>query len=798
MRRRRSRTRPPRPTSASSRSPRANRARARPSSSSAPAVTGRAPGRRAPRRRRSPASPSSSSASRRSRRRESWSTDVRPTRPGPAACSSTCPGSSRAPTPSTRGRRRHRRAGRPRSSGRPGDSTCSSPTRSAPRTAPPRGSPSCRAPSPAPRPSRRGAACGGSDAFYARQTDAPEGLTAPQQWSAGGQYVFVTDPVSATDSTAERIIELPLAFNSTVTEPTWASVRPNNVAPPQCGLDMALVVDLSNSITQEDLLDDYKAAANGFIDALTGTPSQVALYSFASAAPAQGPTNGGLPLTSVATPEGAALLQAQINGFAQTPSGGGGTNWDRAFHQVAESGEEFDVVLFLTDGQPTFHRDRQGPGDVATIEEVNEAILSANAVKATGAQVILVGIGPEAFLPGASIRIPLVAGPDEGEDFYRSEFEQLGETLEQIATEDCAGTLTVVKELQDADGEVAPAGAGWTFSTDTADVTPQTGTTDETSAVNFEVDHGPGNLTRPVTITETQQEGYELVQVDGDNAVCVDAATGAGLPVTNDGPLGFTVDVAAQAVVSCTVRNAELPPDYADLEVSKTAATSFVRDWDWDIAKVAEEDYLEVPAGEDGTFSYDVTVTPEGPTESSFLVTGQITVSNPNDVDVTGVTVDDGFASGVGGTCEVTGGDDVTVGAGESVVLAYSCTVTDGTATLAGTNEVEVTWDAAAFPGTSGSAVATAPFDFAQASVAETDRYVTVTDSEFDLSTLPGGNALDAVDGEQVLSYDLTWPSTPGQCEAFENTASLANSPEPLVAPLVVNESSTETVTLCA
>src|SRR5690625_4086765 len=638
----------------------------------------------------------------------------------------------------------------------------------------------------------------GSDAFYARQTEAPEGWTAPQQWSAGGQYVFVTDPVSATDSTAERIIELPLAFNSTVTEPTWASVRPNNVAPPQCGLDMALVVDLSNSITQEDLLDDYKAAANGFIDALTGTPSQVALYSFASAAPAQGPTNGGLPLTSVATPEGAALLQAQINGFAQTPSGGGGTNWDRAFHQVAESGEEFDVVLFLTDGQPTFHRDRQGPGDVATIEEVNEAILSANAVKATGAQVILVGIGPEAFLPGASIRIPLVAGPDEGEDFYRSEFEQPGETLEQIATEDCAGTLTVVKELQDADGEVAPAGAGWTFSTDTADVTPQTGTTDETSAVNFEVDHGPGNLTRPVTITETQQEGYELVQVDGDNAACVDAATGAGLPVTNDGPLGFTVDVAAQAVVSCTVRNAELPPDYADLEVSKTAATSFVRDWDWDIAKVAEEDYLEVPAGEDGTFSYDVTVTPEGPTESSFLVTGQITVSNPNDVDVTGVTVDDGFAPGVGGTCEVTGGDDVTVGAGESVVLAYSCTVTDGTPTLAGTNEVEVTWDADAFPGTSGSAVATATFDFAEASVTETDRYVTVTDSHFDLSTLPGGNALDAVDGEQVLSYDLTWPSTPGQCEAFENTASLANSPEPLVAPLVVNESSTETVTLCA
>src|SRR5690625_3995883 len=65
----------------------------------------------------------------------------------------------------------------------------------------------------------------GSDAFYARQTEAPEGWTAPQQWSAGGQYVFVTDPVSATDSTAARITELPRPFPRTATEPTWGGVR---------------------------------------------------------------------------------------------------------------------------------------------------------------------------------------------------------------------------------------------------------------------------------------------------------------------------------------------------------------------------------------------------------------------------------------------------------------------------------------------------------------------------------------------------------------------------------------------
>src|SRR5690606_22097962 len=128
----------------------------------------------------------------------------------------------------------------------------------------------------------------------------------------------------------------------------------------------------------------------------------------------------------------------------------------------------------------------------------------------------------------------------------------------------------------------------------------------------------------------------------------------------------------------------------------------------------------------------------------------------------------------------------------------YSCTPSGATATTTGTNTVTASWDAVAYPGTTGSATAEADFDFADAVVTETDRYVTVTDSELDLSTLPGGNDFDATDGEQVLTYDLTWPSTPGQCVEFPNTATVVNSPEPLFAPLVVGEESTEIVTLCA
>src|SRR5690606_4135700 len=191
-------------------------------------------------------------------------------------------------------------------------------------------------------------------------------------------------------------------------------------------------------------------------------------------------------------------------------------------------------------------------------------------------------------------------------------------------------------------------------------------------------------------------------------------------------------------------------------------------------------------------------LTPQGPVDSGFELGGVITVTNPNDVPFSGVSLLDAVSAPPGGTCTVPGGTSLTVPANGSVDVPYSCTPSGATATTTGTNTVTASWDAVAYPGTTGSATAEADFDFADAVVTETDRYVTVTDSELDLSTLPGGNDFDATDGEQVLTYDLTWPSTPGQCVEFPNTATVVNSPEPLFAPLVVGEESTEIVTLCA
>ncbi|WP_454085460.1 DUF7927 domain-containing protein [Georgenia sp. Marseille-Q6866] len=656
----------------------------------------------------------------------------------------------------------------------------------------------------------------GTNYFYAVQTGAPEGWIIPEQWAAGTNYRFSTRPgIESSGTVAERTRLLPMQISGTAPDPVWASVRPNPTAPPQCGLDMAMVTDLSNSVTDSSaLLAQYKDAATSFVDALTGTPSRVALHTFATNAPADGPSNAGMSLTSVATADSASALTTRIDGFTATPDNNdGGTNWDRGFAQVAEAGEQYDVVLFLTDGAPTFHRNAFGTGSTTNIREVNEAILSANAVKATGAQVVLVGIGPDATLPGAGIRIPLVSGPTAGEDYFVTQFAELAETLEAIATANCAGTLTVVKEVAGLDGTVTDGGAGWTFTTATAGVTPTSATTDETSAVNFEVSYPEDVFTQAVTVTETQQEGYALSPVGGLNAVCTDTTTGAGVPVVNAGALGFTVDVPAADVVSCTVRNAELPPTYDDLTVTKTAVPGFDRDYDWDIEKLVQgSDRQEVPAGTDATFTYDVTVTPSGPLDSGFEVTGEITVTNPNDdVAFTGVDVIDVIP---GAVCTVPGGTDVTIAAGDSLTLSYTCDLDGADADTAGTNTATVTWDAAEYLGTSGTASATAGFDFAAAdtAISVTDGSVVVTDSEIDLTDyddggLQIGNVVTAADGETVFTYDITWPSVPGQCVVYDNTATITNLTGPAfapmavgpgIAPLAVNQSSTEVVTVCA
>ena len=104
--------------------------------------------------------------------------------------------------------------------------------------------------------------------------------------------------------------------------------------------------------------------------------------------------------------------------------------------------------------------------------------------------------------------------------------------------------------------------------------------------------------------------------------------------------------------------------------MTKTVATSYHRDYDWTITKTAAAPQVSTPAGTPVTSSYDIVVAKAGSTDSTWTMTGTITVTNPNTWQ--SITADVVDLTDIGASCTVSGGSDVVIAAGQSVTLAYS------------------------------------------------------------------------------------------------------------------------------
>ena len=90
-------------------------------------------------------------------------------------------------------------------------------------------------------------------------------------------------------------------------------------------------------------------------------------------------------------------------------------------------------------------------------------------------------------------------------------------------------------------------------------MTPASAATDATGAVSFAADLSGGQLTVPVTVTETVQSGFTPFPINGQTAECT--ADGVPVAVTSPTANSFVVDAARDSIVICTVYNiADLPP----------------------------------------------------------------------------------------------------------------------------------------------------------------------------------------------------------------------------------------------
>ncbi|RLV57544.1 DUF11 domain-containing protein [Aeromicrobium phragmitis] len=235
----------------------------------------------------------------------------------------------------------------------------------------------------------------------------------------------------------------------------------NPPLPGQCELDLAISIDLSNSVTDPQLAQ-MRQEISELATRLTGYPVRIALHTFASNAPATtAGANQPLPLTSLSTAAGAQTIAQKVNGIQRPQRAEGGTNWDRAFAAVTASAEQYSALLFLTDGNPTqYGSPAQGPGNSTNVETITRAVQSANALKAKGTRIIPIGLTDN--LSGEQLEafyehIRQVSGPNERSDFYVGGFSGLQSTLIDIVNTNCA-TLELAKEGSLAEGALGLPG----------------------------------------------------------------------------------------------------------------------------------------------------------------------------------------------------------------------------------------------------------------------------------------------------------------------------------------------------
>lgn len=345
---------------------------------------------------------------------------------------------------------------------------------------------------------------------------------------------------------------------------TWAVSRTN---PPlsKCGIDVALVADLSNSVTRDaaDLLA-LKTAASGFVDVLNGASaaSRVALFTFATNTPA----DNNIANAPALRPANDAGLKTDIASWQATDQPLGATNWDAVFRAVAAAGTTYDVVVMLTDGNPTVFGTTTvgGDGDHTRFREIEAAVFSANAIKATGkTRIVGVGVG---LAPLAQVNLAAISGPTQSFDYFLpTDYAVAGKALADLATAGCSPTptLTVVKLIgTPGNATVAP---GWSIAVTQGGNPAGGGTTDVFGKVVVPID--PADTAGSITVGETPPATQQQPLILG-SVQCISVADNAQILPTSVAATSFTLDPATFAgSLICSLYNR--PPDPATVVPTK-------------------------------------------------------------------------------------------------------------------------------------------------------------------------------------------------------------------------------------
>jgi hypothetical protein len=359
--------------------------------------------------------------------------------------------------------------------------------------------------------------------------------------------------------------------------------------PPECGIDVMLVLDESGSIQSSGATQKVRDATRAFLNALKGTGSQVSIVDFSTTA--QRP----VPYTTVTDATMASVFNPYINNGYKPE---GWTNWEDAFHEVKaanDKGPVADLVVFITDGDPTARNTDSGgvvtnltEGDV---EAMRRAQTEANLVKGQGSHVFALGVGAAVTKPTSARRLTAVSGfdkfpgtPFEEADYTLVEnFDDLAAALRQIAIALCRASVTVTKLVDEGDGQGYQPQAGWDFTVTVEvpggytwtqpkpppDSGPRTQTTGADGTATFQWKPDDPQARSTVTGVETLKPGYVYERYE-----CEKNAPGRTRKRISGGPEARAAvgELGPNEFAKCTVYNRRVPPETtATIQIIKDA-----------------------------------------------------------------------------------------------------------------------------------------------------------------------------------------------------------------------------------
>jgi len=358
--------------------------------------------------------------------------------------------------------------------------------------------------------------------------------------------------------------ELPTDYSGSISDPTAVRSR--------CGGRVSLILDVSGSITSvANGTANVKSAATGFIDAFTGTPSEIGVIKFSTAASTVYPASYGTYFSVV--DKGSAQITAAKAAINSMPFGGS-TNWEDPLYLTTRNnaGTPYtnlpELIVLVTDGDPNLIRNAPWNwGYLSSAYQMSTATsaaaTAANYARERNGRVIGILIGDAVHNTASVDRLKQVVGKnawsgtsstDVGNastaDYFLppgGDFSKLGGVLKAVVAGQCGGTVTVQKKIDQGGGVLVDPTQPWSYSTDVGVKTLNPATD---VAVTFDYTFADGEGTKEATVIEQPASGYVFDRVE-----CSSGGISLGSDRVKDAPddgTGVVITLKPNEAVSCT------------------------------------------------------------------------------------------------------------------------------------------------------------------------------------------------------------------------------------------------------